>query len=180
MRKFTSIGVGGTGAVTAGVAKGIGGAIVKPFAGLSGFFGYAMKGERRELQKTEPKSVDGILRNARMDQGVRQQNEMKGWEKDNILTNWKGILEEKDTRVKQKIGRKGNAMEEREKKLVEPTREKRVREDDHLDRAGWYVLVNTCLMVALRDGSKALKSTIFVKTSAELHYPAKSRRPLLL
>ena len=123
---------GGAGVVTAGVAKGISGALVKPLGGLSGFFGYAMKGVQRELQKAGPKGVKGRLRNARIEQGLREQNGIEAWKKEHVLSTWRGLVGEEEavegTRGKKEKGRETDEKKREKKREKRELKEERERE----------------------------------------------------
>jgi hypothetical protein len=72
-----------------GFGKGIGGALFKPFAAMSGVFAYPFKGIHKEIQRLGSRTDDKLIRRALITQG-EEDLEGVGWDlREEVLKLWK-------------------------------------------------------------------------------------------
>lgn len=71
--------------VLKGMGKGMGGALVKPVAGIFGSMGYLHKGLWKEAQNKVPKAMGRAIRSARIEQGVEELKTLGEHEKKMVL-----------------------------------------------------------------------------------------------
>ena len=77
-----------------GAAKGIGGLLLKPAAGIWGIYGYTAKGIYAELQKHFGSSVQNYIIAARTAQGYEEWKESSPEQRSTIINTWKSIQDE--------------------------------------------------------------------------------------
>jgi hypothetical protein len=107
----------GAAGVFKGAAKGIGGLILKPAAGIWGLPGYTFKGIYAEIQKHVGQSVQKDIIDARRAQGDEEWEESNPEQRMQVISTWKGIQVELS-----KTGRKyGKEREEEIHELASHT-----------------------------------------------------------
>ena len=82
---------GGASGAAAGFARGWGGALFKPIAGVSGLFGYTFKGIHKELQKKGPKESRKLIHQARIEQGLEELADLDVDRRNIILQAWRSL-----------------------------------------------------------------------------------------
>ncbi|KAF2023625.1 UDP-Glycosyltransferase/glycogen phosphorylase [Setomelanomma holmii] len=122
----------GTSGFVKGLGKGIGGVLIKPFAGGVGIVGHMMQGVNKEVQKAFGSNAQSYIVASRVAQGHEEWLQSSDAEKEDVIVRWKLI---------QKFLKKGDSPDEMVKEVLEAQRKNNTGEKDprqHFGRTASY------------------------------------------
>ena len=111
----------GTSGFVKGLSKGIGGILIKPFAGSVGILGYMMQGVHKEVQKAFGSNAHSYIVASRVAQGHEEWLQSSDAEKEDVIIRWKLI---------QKFLKRVGSPEEIVKEVLDAQRKNNTGEKD--------------------------------------------------